>query len=62
MERVVDSACRRFEEDFAEQVMERLGPSVCARLEDLLGRPHVLAELKSDPQVPPEYGRNGPRS
>lgn len=29
--------------------MARLGPTVCARLEDLLGRPHVLAELKSDP-------------
>lgn len=49
MERVVNSGCRRFEEAFAEQVMARLGPIVCARLEELLGRPHVLAELKSDP-------------
>lgn len=49
VERVVNSGCRRFEEAFAEQVMARLGPIVCARLEELLGRPHVLAELKSDP-------------
>ncbi|WP_440072208.1 Tn3 family transposase [Streptosporangium sp. OZ121] len=49
VERVVNSGCRRFEEAFAEQVMARLGPAVCARLEELLGRPHVLAELKADP-------------
>ncbi len=49
VERVVNSACRRFEEAFAEQVMARLGATVCARLEELLGRPHVLAELKADP-------------
>jgi hypothetical protein len=40
---------RHFQDAFAEQVMARLGPTVCARLEELLGRPHVLAQLKSDP-------------
>ncbi|MFI7707351.1 DUF4158 domain-containing protein [Nonomuraea sp. NPDC049480] len=49
VERVVNSGCRRFEDAFAEQVRARLGPIVCARLEELPGRPHVLAELKADP-------------
>jgi len=46
---VVASGCRRFEEAFAGLVMGRLGPVVCGALEDLLSRPNVLAELKSDP-------------
>jgi hypothetical protein len=49
VERVVKSADRRFEETFAAQVVVRLGPAVCSRLEDLLGKPKVLAEPKSDP-------------
>jgi hypothetical protein len=49
VERVVNSACRRYEEVFAEQVMARLGPTVCARLGEPLERPHVLAELKAGP-------------
>jgi TnpA family transposase len=49
VERVVASGCRRFDEAFATTVAGRLGPVVCGRLEDLLGQPNVLAELKSDP-------------
>jgi uncharacterized protein DUF4158 len=49
VERVVASACRRFDDDFAATAAGRLGPAVCGRLEDLLSRPNVLAELKSDP-------------
>ena len=49
LERVVASGCNRFEEAFAGQTESRLGPLVCGRLEDLLARPHVLAELRSDP-------------
>ena len=49
VERVVASEWRRFDEDFAAAVAERLGPVVCGRLEDLLRRPDVLADLKSDP-------------
>lgn len=49
MERVVASGCRRFDEAFAATATGRLGPAVCARLEELLSRPNVLAELKSDP-------------
>ena len=39
----------RFGDDFAATAAGRLGPVVCGRLEDLLSRPNVLAELKSDP-------------
>ncbi len=49
VERVVASACRRFDDDFAATAAGRLRPVVCGRLEDLLSRPNVLAELKSDP-------------
>ncbi|MFJ2406679.1 Tn3 family transposase [Streptomyces xanthochromogenes] len=49
VERLVASAVRRFEAAFAAAVMGRLGPAVCGRLEDLLARPNVLAELKADP-------------
>ncbi|HEY5356903.1 MAG TPA: Tn3 family transposase [Streptosporangiaceae bacterium] len=49
LERVVASAGRRFEEAFAAGVAGRLGPVTCGRLEDLLDRPGLLAELKSDP-------------
>ena len=49
VERVVASACRRFDDDFAATAAGRLGPVVCGRLEDLLSRPNVLAELKADP-------------
>ena len=48
VERVVASGWRRFDEAFAAAVAERLGPVVCGRLEDLLRRPDVLADLKSD--------------
>src|SRR5262249_47704643 len=47
--RVVGSGCRRFDDAFAATTAGRLGPVVCGRLEDLLSRPNVLAELKSDP-------------
>jgi hypothetical protein len=50
VERVVASGCRRFDDDFAATTAGRLGPVVCGRLEDLLSRPNVLAELKSDPR------------
>ena len=49
VERVVASACRRFDDDFAATAAGRLGPVVCGGLEDLLSRPNALAELKSDP-------------
>ena len=49
VERVVASGCRRFDDDFAATTAGRLGPVVCGRLQDLLSRPSVLAELKSDP-------------
>jgi hypothetical protein len=49
LERVVASAGRRFEEAFAASVAARLGTVACDRLEDLLGKPGLLAELKSDP-------------
>ncbi len=49
MERAVASGCRRFDDSFAAAAAGRLGPVVCGRLEDLLSRPNVLAELKSDP-------------
>ena len=49
VERVVASAGRRFDDDFAATAAGRLGPVVCGPLEDLLSRPNVLAELKSDP-------------
>ena len=49
VERVVASGCRRFDDDFAATTAGRLGPVVCGRLEELLSRPNVLAELKSDP-------------
>jgi hypothetical protein len=48
VERVVASGCRRFDDAFAATTAGRLGPVAC-RLEDLLSRPNVLAELKSDP-------------
>ena len=49
VERVVASGCRRFDDAFAATTAGRLGPMTCGRLEDLLSRPNVLAELKSDP-------------
>ena len=49
VERVVASGCRRFDDDFAATTAGRLGPVVRGRLEDLLSRPNVLADLKSDP-------------
>jgi hypothetical protein len=48
VERAVASGCHRFDEAFAEAVAGRLGPAVCGWLEELLSRPNVLAELKSD--------------
>ena len=48
-ERVVASGCRQFDDAFAAKTAGRLGPVACARLEELLSRPNVLAELKSDP-------------
>ena len=47
--RVVASGCRQFDDAFAAMTDGRLGPMVCGRLEELLSRPNVLAELKSDP-------------
>ena len=49
LERVVASGCRRFDDAFAAAAAGRLGPVVRGRLEDLLSRQNVLAELKSDP-------------
>ena len=49
VERAVASGCRQFDDDFAAMTAGRLGPVVCGRLEELLSRPNVLAELKSDP-------------
>jgi len=49
VERVVASGCRQFDEAFAATVAGRLGPAVAGQLEELLARPSVLAELKSDP-------------
>ena len=49
VERIVASGCRRFDDAFAATAAGRLGPAVCGRLEDLLSRPSVLADLKSDP-------------
>lgn len=49
LERVVASAAHRFEEAFAVAVAGRLGPATCDRLEDLLVKPGLLAELRSDP-------------
>ena len=46
---MVASGCRQFDDAFAATTAGRLGPVVCARLEELLSRPNVLAELKSDP-------------
>ena len=42
-------AARQFDDAFAATTAGRLGPVACARLEELLSRPNVLAELKSDP-------------
>ena len=49
VERVVASGCRRFDEAFASTTAGRLGPAACGRLEELLSRPNVLADLRSDP-------------
>jgi Domain of unknown function (DUF4158) len=49
VERIVASGCHRFDEAFAATVAGRLGPVVYERLEELLSRLNVLAELKSDP-------------
>ncbi|MFD1545982.1 DUF4158 domain-containing protein [Nonomuraea guangzhouensis] len=49
VERVVGSGLSKFEVAFSEGVVGTLGSVVCGRLQDLLDRPHVLAELKSDP-------------
>lgn len=49
VERVVASALRRFEDTFAAEVVTRLGPAACARLEELLGQEGQLAALKTDP-------------
>jgi hypothetical protein len=46
---VVASGCRQFDDDFAATAAGRLGPVACGRLEELLSRPSMLAELKSDP-------------
>ena len=44
VERMVAPGCCRFDDDTAG----RLGSAACGRLEDLLSRPSVLAELKSE--------------
>ena len=49
VERVVASGCRQFDDDFAATAAGRLGPVACGRLEELLSRPGMLAELKSGP-------------
>ena len=49
VERVVASGCRQFDDAFAAVTAARLGPLACGRLQDLLTRPGVLADLKSDP-------------
>ena len=49
VERVVASALRRFEEAFAADVAARLGPGMCARLEELAGQEGQLAAVKADP-------------
>jgi hypothetical protein len=49
LEPVVASGCRQFDDAFAATTAGRLGPAMCGRLEELLSRPNVLAELKSDP-------------
>jgi Domain of unknown function (DUF4158) len=49
VERVVASGCRRFDEAFASTTAGRLGLATCGRLEELLSRPNVLADLRSDP-------------
>ncbi len=49
VERVVASGCRQFDDAFAAVTAARLGPLACGRLQDLLSRPNVLADLKSDP-------------
>jgi TnpA family transposase len=49
VERVVASAGRQFEEAFTAAVVARLGAGVCARLQALLERPGLLAQLKADP-------------
>jgi hypothetical protein len=49
VERVVASGCRQFDDAFAATAAARLGPLACGRLQDLLSRPNVLADLKSDP-------------
>ncbi len=49
VDRIVASGCRQFDDDFAAMAAGRLGPAVCGRLEDLLSRTSVLADLKSDP-------------
>ena len=49
VERVVASGCRQFDDAFAVTTAGRLGPAACGRLQELLSRPNVLAELKSDP-------------
>ncbi len=49
VERVVGSAVRRFEAAFAAGTVRRLGLGVCARLQALLAREGLLAELKADP-------------
>jgi hypothetical protein len=41
---------REVDDDFAATTAARLGLVVCGRLEDLLSRLSVLAELKSDPE------------
>ena len=49
VERIVASGCRRFDDAFAATTAGRLGPAACARLQELLFQPGVLAGLKSDP-------------
>jgi hypothetical protein len=44
---VIASGCRQFDDTFAATTARRLGPVVCGRLEELLSRPNVLAELGS---------------
>jgi Domain of unknown function (DUF4158) len=49
IERVVISALNRHEMTFADQIVHRLGPQVCAALQALLESEGLLAEVKADP-------------
>jgi hypothetical protein len=62
LERVVASAVHQFEEAFAAGVAARLNPVGCGRLEDLIGKSGLLAELESDPGATSPGRTCGPRS